>query len=356
MRTGDLRGDIEAQAQAGGAGVGLVAAPEGVEQALQGGRCDRLALVGDGDHQLAVAAMRRHLDRLVRIAMDQGIDQQVRQQLREAPGVADEFALQVDLAVDAPARMAAFQFGHRMRQLRAQGGGADHRQRNAATKATARKVHQVVDQAADAVAAAGDALGHLAGLVARRHQLDQFRAVDDGRQRRAQVVSQHGDELFAQLGRFAFGQQGAFGGDHALARFQLQRNQFRIQLQRVTHLLRRQGIRFRIEAAQRAEELPVLPVQGNRKIAVEAVSLGCRVVAVQIAGGHAVDDDGGLPRAHGVAQGTRQHQLIAGLQLVAQAIEHGAGGPRRFRHARHADEAQAGAFRNHAHDGGHGCN
>ena len=75
-----------------------------MEEAVEGMRGDRLALVGDGELEAVVAAPRRHPDRRRRIAVGQGVRQQVREELGDPGAVADDRLPEIEAALDGPVR------------------------------------------------------------------------------------------------------------------------------------------------------------------------------------------------------------------------------------------------------------
>src|SRR5471032_3571874 len=115
-------------------------------------------------------------------------------------------------------------------------------------------------------------------------------------------MAEYGNKLLAQLGCFTLGRQRLLAQDYALLSFQLQRDQFGIQVQRVAYFLCRQGIRLGIKATQGTEKLTVLPVQGNGKIALKTILPGCCMVLVISADTDAIDNDRFLLFAYGIAQ------------------------------------------------------
>jgi hypothetical protein len=168
----------------------------------------------------------------------------------------------------------------------------------------AREVDHVVHQRRHALAAALDQPGQdgepLFVAQAEQHQLG---AGDDGAQRVAQVVSQHGDELLAQFGRGARVEQGNLGLLEHLLRTEMLRDQFGKQGHRRQRRRGRQVARQGVEAAQGAEVLAVVAQDRHRDEALETIHGGRRMALVDQVVADGVDHDRHAAGAHRAAQG-----------------------------------------------------
>jgi hypothetical protein len=87
-------------------------------------------------------------------------------------------------------------------------------------------------------------------MLAQEH----FGASADREQRVTQVVAEHGNELFAQLGGFALLQQRGFGELRVFLGFDLQRKHPRERLHGALDAAGLELCRVRIEGADRAEK------------------------------------------------------------------------------------------------------
>ena len=160
-------------------------------------------------------------------------------------------------------------------------------------------------------------------------------------------MSQHGDELLAQVRGLALVQKLRLARGQPLACVEMKRDQLGEELEHPDRLGIAQAVRFRIDRAERAEEAPILPENWHRDVALEAVHRGRVVLAVELVLCDVIDNDRLAALAHLVADGGLDRELAAGLQAERDLILYRAADPPLLRDSRDRGEPHAG---NPAHD------
>jgi len=210
MGKGNLAGDIQAKAQA------LLRCrrqrpSERLEQLAQGLRGDGPPMVVNAEHEFAVGDHRRDRYRAVRVAVVQGIGDEVGEQLRYPLTVAQQAANVADVQHDLAQRMHALEFRGDMPEALGQVRAGLLVQGNAGTEATAGEVQYVTHQLRGASTTGVDVASDCTVLVIIQSLGQQFGTRSNGEQRVAQVMTQHGNELFAHFCHGPLLAQGALG-------------------------------------------------------------------------------------------------------------------------------------------------
>ncbi len=210
----------------------LTATKVRLEEAPLGVVTDGVALVGDADAELFVAAADGDFDGCARAAVLDGVGEQVREQLLDALRVAADGARDRDVCRDLAARVGRLNLGDDVAQTLAEIGDVRGVELDAAAQPATCEVHQVVDQRADAPGAAANALEHAPILVLRGAAQQDLRAGRDGGERVPDVVAQDRDELLAQLRGLALIVELYAVVLVALFRLELERDEFGEQAER----------------------------------------------------------------------------------------------------------------------------
>ena len=143
--------------------------------------------------------------------MREGVADQVGNQLRQASDIAIHVAVEPEVGIDDAVGMGGVQFGDDLLHSGLQRTGRP-RQGEPAAEPTAGEVENIVDQSGHAVHT-GVHHGHHRGPAhIERLAAEERGAGPNGRQRVAQVVPEHGDELLPQFGNLALVVQPLQGG------------------------------------------------------------------------------------------------------------------------------------------------
>ncbi|MNQ88552.1 hypothetical protein D3C85_1038190 [compost metagenome] len=219
-----------------------------------------------------------------------------------------------------------------------------HIYRNTGAKLAASKVEHIFDQVGRTTATGEDVLHDCAALFVGDLAQQQFGAGRNGEQRVTQVMTEHGDKLFAQFGDFPLLLQLRFGALNVFLALDLNRQQpgkgFHHRLDGTALEL----CRHRVERTNGSEKTAVSAKHGHRDVTFEAINARRVMLAVLLVGAGVVDHDGLMRGPDLMAQGAGHVQLTAHVQAEAQRVEHGAGGPGAFGHPRHGGETHARGF------------
>ncbi len=165
-------------------------------------------------------------------------------------------------------------------------------------------------------------------------------------------MAQHGDELFAQFGALALGEEQGLAGGQPVMGVEMKGDQLGEQFEHARGFRRLQPGRARIDGAERAEESAVRQHDGHRDVTLETIQCG-RVVPGELGVLRDMVDHHALAAVPDlVADGGFNFQLAAGDQPESDLVAHAAGDPAVLGDPGDRREAHAGAAADHFQDCG----
>ncbi|RWW89905.1 hypothetical protein BHE74_00001469 [Ensete ventricosum] len=340
MGIGDLLDDVQPQAEPGLGRIGD--RPRiGVKEFRQG-LFAYLAGVFHRQVEMALFDLHADLDRAIITAMMDGIGDQVGEQLRQPFPVASDALKIADIRSDFALRVHALYLRHHVLQRGLQALAIANAQGNPVAHASPCEIQYVFHQLGCATTAGEDVPHDVVsggiGVLAQQ----PLGAEVDGKQRVAQIVPKHGDELLAQFGGAAFFVQVGFGALLAFFGFDLQRQhagkRLHGRLDRAAAQLRGVGV----QGADSAEKTPIGTEHRNGNVAFEPVDPRGVVVVVERVFAGFVDHHRHVRATDFVTKGGGQVQFASHAEAEFQLVEHRAGRPGVLRHAGDRGKPQAG--------------